>query len=54
MLELIAKGLTNNVIAQKIFVSTNMVDTHRKNLLTKLEEKNTAPLIRIAAQLELI
>lgn len=54
VLELIAEGLTNNEIAQRIFVSTNTVDTHRKNLLTKLEAKNTASLVRIAAQLQLI
>jgi len=54
VLELIAEGLTNNEIAQKIFVSTNTVDTHRKNLLTKLEAKNTASLIRIAVQLKFI
>ena len=54
VLELIAEGLTNNEIAQRIFESTNTVDTHRKNLLTKLEAKNTASLVRIAAQLQLI
>lgn len=54
VLELIAEGLTNHEIAGKIFVSTNTVDTHRKNLLAKLEAKNTAALIRIATQLQLI
>lgn len=54
VLELIAEGLTNNEIAQKIFISSNTVDTHRKNLLTKLDARNTASLIRIAAQLKLI
>ena len=54
VLELIAEGLTNNVIAKKLFISTTTVDTHRKNLLSKLEAKNTASLIRMATQLELI
>lgn len=54
VLELIAEGLTNHEIAGKLFVSTNTVDTHRKNLLAKLEAKNTAALIRIATQLQLI
>src|SRR5205085_5107554 len=49
VLELIADGMTNNVIAQKLFISTATVDTHRKNLLAKFEAKNTASLIRIAA-----
>jgi len=54
VLELIAEGMTNNVIAQKLFISSTTVDTHRKNLLAKLEAKNTASLIRMATQLQLI
>ena len=54
VLELIAGGMTNNVIAQKLFISPSTVDTHRKNLLAKLEVKNTASLIRMATQLQLI
>lgn len=54
VLKLIADGLTNTVIAQKLFISTTTVDTHRKNLLAKLEVNNTASLIRTATQLELI
>lgn len=54
VLELIAEGMTNNVIAQKLFISPSTVDTHRKNLLAKLDAKNTASLIRMASQLQLI
>ena len=54
VLDLIANGMTNNEIAQKLFISTTTVDTHRKNLLTKFEAKNTASLIRIAAQMKII
>lgn len=54
VLELIADGMTNNVIAQKLFISSTTVDTHRKNLLSKLGAKNTASLVRIAAQLKLV
>jgi DNA-binding NarL/FixJ family response regulator len=54
VLELIADGMTNNEIAQKLFISTTTVDTHRKNLLAKFEVKNTASLIRIAAHAKLI
>ena len=54
VLGLIADGMTNALIAQKLFISVTTVDTHRKNLLTKLEAKNTASLIRIATQLQLI
>ncbi len=54
VLLLIAEGLTNNEIALKLFISTTTVDSHRKNLLTKFEVKNTASLIRIATQIRLI
>ena len=54
VLELIADGMTNNEIAQKLFISTTTVDSHRKNLLAKFEAKNTALLIRTAAQLHFI
>jgi DNA-binding NarL/FixJ family response regulator len=54
VLDLIAEGLTNNEIAQKLFISSTTVDSHRKNLLSKFEAKNTASLIRIAAQLKII
>jgi len=54
VLILIADGMTNNEIADKLFISTTTVDTHRKNLLAKFEVKNTANLIRLAAQYQLI
>jgi DNA-binding NarL/FixJ family response regulator len=54
VLELIAEGMTNNAIAQKLFISPATVDTHRKNLLAKLDAKNTASLVKIAMQLQLI
>lgn len=54
VLMLIAQGLTNNAIADKLFISTTTVDTHRKNLLAKFNVRNTATLIRQAAQFQLI
>ncbi len=54
VLELIANGMTNAEIAKKLFISVTTVDTHRKNLLAKLEAKNTASLVRIAAQMQMI
>lgn len=54
VLELIAEGMTNNEIAQKLFISATTVDTHRKNLLAKLDVKNTASLIGKAAKQGLI
>lgn len=54
VLALIADGLTNGEIAEKLFVSTTTVDTHRKNLLDKFDVKNTAALIRMALQSQII
>lgn len=48
VLQYIAEGLTNNQIAEKLFVSPSTIDTHRKNMITKLEVSNTAALIRFA------
>jgi DNA-binding NarL/FixJ family response regulator len=54
ILELIADGNTNAAIAEKLFISASTVDTHRKNLIEKLQVSNTASLIKKAAQLKLI
>lgn len=54
VLLLIADGLTNNQIAEKLFISSATVDTHRTSLLSKFEVKNTANLIRLATQLNFI
>jgi DNA-binding NarL/FixJ family response regulator len=54
ILELIAEGYTNPQIAEKIFLSQFTVDSHRKNLLAKLNVKNTASLIRLAVENKLI
>lgn len=48
ILNLIADGLTNPQIAEKLFISLNTVDTHRKNLLSKFDVNNIASLIKIA------
>ena len=44
-LQLIAEGLTNAEISEKLFISIPTVNTHRKSLLEKFEVKNTASLI---------
>jgi DNA-binding NarL/FixJ family response regulator len=54
VLELIAEGLTNQEIADKLFISLTTVVTHRKHLLVKLDARNTATLIKLAVQLKLI
>ena len=54
VLELIADGLTNNEIAQQLFISVTTVETHRKNLLIKCKAKNVASLVKVAMQMKLI
>lgn len=54
VLELIAEGMTNNEIAEKIFISASTVDTHRKNLLAKMSARNTAELVKLAFYHKLI
>lgn len=48
ILQLIAFENTINEIATKLFISPHTVITHRKNLMEKLEVKNTAGMIRRA------
>ena len=50
VLKHIADGLTNAQIAGKLFLSPLTVDRHRKNLIVKLNAKNTASLIKIGIQ----
>lgn len=50
ILELIGKEYTNQEIADELFISTNTVFTHRKNLMKKLHVRNTAGLIHFASK----
>lgn len=43
---LIVNGFTNQEIADKLCLSVRTVETHRKNILAKLELKNTASLVK--------
>ncbi|SDD70706.1 response regulator [Niabella drilacis] len=45
VLQLIAAGLTNTEISERLFISVPTVNTHRKSLLEKFDAKNTAILI---------
>jgi DNA-binding NarL/FixJ family response regulator len=54
VLELIADGMTNQEIADKLFLNCTTVDSHRKNMLTKFNAKNTAALVKIAVSNHLI
>jgi DNA-binding CsgD family transcriptional regulator len=46
--------MTNSEIAKKLFVANTTVDTHRKNLLAKFDVKNTASLVKMAVQMQMI
>lgn len=54
ILQLLTKGLTTKEIALQLFISTRTVETHRANLLKKLDVKNTPELITKAGLLKLI
>lgn len=54
VLKLIAEGLTNQEIADKLFVSASTIDSHRKSLISKLQVKNTAALVRTAVENKII
>jgi DNA-binding NarL/FixJ family response regulator len=54
VLSLIAQEYSNADIADKLFLSVETINTHRKNLLRKLDVRNTAGLVKTAIQLKLI
>jgi DNA-binding NarL/FixJ family response regulator len=54
VLRMIAQEMTNEEIAEKLFVGKRTVDTHRQNLLNKLHARNTVGLIKAAYKLELV
>lgn len=54
VLELISLEYTTREIAKKLFVSTYTVDTHRRNILIKLDCKNMAGMIRKGFELGLL
>lgn len=54
VLILIAQEFSTRQIADKLFISQNTVETHRKNLMSKLKVKNLAGLVKFALQTGLI
>ena len=45
VLRLLASGLNSKEISAQLFISTNTVEYHRKQLLRKTESRNVAQLI---------
>ncbi len=54
VLQLMAQGLSNQEIADKLFVSLNTVKTHSSNLFVKLDVKRRTQAIQKAKNLGLI
>lgn len=50
ILSLVVEGLTNQEIADKLFISIQTAISHRKNLLIKFKARNTAELVRLSLQ----
>ncbi|HLT86745.1 MAG TPA: response regulator transcription factor [Sphingobacterium sp.] len=53
ILSLIAEGLTSSQIADKLFISTHTVDSHRKNLMEKFNTNSIAVVVKLATEYKL-
>lgn len=54
ILSLIAQGYSNKEIGDQLFISHRTVDTHRTNLMKKLDVNNIAGLIKKSYELKII
>lgn len=54
VLKLISEGMTDTEMAEKLFISSHTVNSHRKNLLSKFNAKNSAVLVKKALEKGLI
>ena len=54
VLKLIATGLKNKQIAQELFISIKTVETHRTNIMQKLDIHSTASLVQYAFKIGLL
>jgi DNA-binding NarL/FixJ family response regulator len=54
IIQLIAQEYTTEQIAEKLFISKNTIDTHRKNIFYKLDVKNIAGLVKKAFYLGIL
>jgi len=48
--QLVANGLTNREIAERLFVSPHTVNTHLRQVFAKLEVKSRVDLTRLATE----
>jgi DNA-binding NarL/FixJ family response regulator len=54
ILQMIIEECTTHEISEKLFISFGTVETHRRNIMIKLGVKNTAGLVRVAFEYNLI
>ncbi len=54
ILKLIENGLTSQQIAEELFISKSTVDTHRQNIIKKLDVKNSAQAVKKGLELGII
>jgi len=54
VLRLIVREYSSSKIAEELFISTRTVDTHRRNLMDKLNVRNTAGLVKYAIEKAII
>lgn len=54
IIKYIAEGLSNKQIADKLSLSTHTVNTHRKNIMNKLDVNNTAGIVMFAVKNQLL
>jgi DNA-binding NarL/FixJ family response regulator len=54
IIALIAEGNSNKEIADKLFLSTHTITTHRKNIMNKIGVNNTAGLVLFAVRENLV
>ena len=54
ILQLVAEGMTNQEIAAKLCISASTVDTHRKNIMAKLDIHSVAGLVKYAIRHKIV
>ena len=54
IIKLVAEGNTNGRIAELLFLSNHTVNTHRKNIMSKLGVKNTAGIVMYAVKMNIV
>lgn len=54
VLDLICEGFRTKEIAEKLFISTHTVESHRRNIMLKLDVRNSSMLVKFAVDHNLV